>query len=223
MSEQTTRRDALRRIALALTAVGGGSLTVEAAQHVHSAAATEKATGPYKRKAYTEHEWATLRKLAELIVPADETSGSALDAGAPEFIDLLSSQNVALHHLLSGGLAWLDAEMHRRFEKEFVEASTAQQTQMLDALVAAERVLAERRLEEAAYVRGEQYRQFSNYTAKPGSDLAAGVRFFDWIRKLTVDAYYTSPIGVKDINYIGNGAMSKYEVPVEVLKHIGMA
>ena len=28
--------------------------------------------------------------------------------------------------------------------------------------------------------------------------------FFDWVRKMTVDAFYTSPIGVKDIGYEGN-------------------
>lgn len=215
----STRRDALRRIALALTAVGGGSLSVEAAQHVHSAAAAERAGGPYKPKAFSAHEWTALRRLTELIVPADAKSGSALDAGAPEFIDLLASQNVELAQIFHGGLAWLDAEMHRRYGKEFGESAQAQQTAMLDALVEAERVMQERSGEESAYVRGEIYKMFSNYTAKQGTPLAAGVRFFDWARKMTVDAYYTSPVGIKDLGFVGNGAFSKYEVPQEVLEY----
>jgi hypothetical protein len=226
MSEQlsptrstATRRDALRKIALALTAAGGGSLSVEAAQHVHSATAAERSNGAYTPKAFSAHEWTTLRRLTELIVPADSRSGSALDAGAPEFIDMLASQNVELARIYHGGIAWLDAEMHRRYDKEFAEAAPAQQTAMLDALVEAERIMQERSAEESAYVRGEIYRMFSNYTAKTGTPLAAGVRFFDWVRKMTVDAYYTSPVGIKDLGFIGNGALSKYEVPKEVLEY----
>ncbi|MBL8233492.1 MAG: gluconate 2-dehydrogenase subunit 3 family protein [Bryobacterales bacterium] len=215
----TTRRDALRQIALALTAAGGGSLTVEAAQHVHSATAADRAAGPYKPKVFSAHEWSTLRRLTELIVPADATSPSALDAGAPEFIDLLASQNIDLARIFHGGIAWLDAEMHRRHGKEFAEAAPAQQTAMLDALVEAERVMREQSAEESAYVRGEVYKMFSNYTAKTGSPLAAGARFFDWVRRMTVDAYYTSPAGIKDLGFIGNAALSKYEVPKEVLEY----
>ena len=49
--------------------------------------------------------------------------------------------------------------------------------------------------------------------------MAPGVRFFDWARKLIVDAYFTSPIGIKDVNYIGNQALSKYEVPQEAIDY----
>lgn len=215
----TTRRDALRRIALALTAAGGGSLTVEAAQHVHSATAAARANGPYKPKVFSAHEWSTLRRLTELIVPADATSPSALEAGAPEFIDLLASQNLELAQIFHGGIAWLDAEMHHRHSQEFLGASPAQQTAMLDALVDAERVMRDQSAEESAYVRGETYRMFSNYTAMARSPLAAGARFFDWVRKMTVDAFYTSPAGIKDLGFIGNAALSKYEVPNEVLEY----
>jgi hypothetical protein len=54
---------------------------------------------------------------------------------------------------------------------------------------------------------------------KPGTNLAPGVRFFDWARKLIVDAFYTSPIGIKDVNYIGNQVVSKYEVPQESIDY----
>jgi hypothetical protein len=51
-------------------------------------------------------------------------------------------------------------------------------------------------------------------------DLAPGVRFFDWIRRMSVDAYYTSPIGIKDIGYIGNTALTAYTVPEEAIAYV---
>ena len=50
-------------------------------------------------------------------------------------------------------------------------------------------------------------------------ELAVGARFFDWARKMTVDAFYTSAIGIKDLGYLGNKALSKYEVPKEALEY----
>ncbi|MBK9167958.1 MAG: gluconate 2-dehydrogenase subunit 3 family protein [Bryobacterales bacterium] len=216
--EGTSRRDLLRTIALGLTA--GGAWNLEAAQHVHTAAQTARgASGVYKPRLFPEHQWKTLRRLTELILPADETSGSALDAGAPEFIDLLASENSELAAIFTGGLAWLDAEMRRRAGAMFVDAPAAKQTELLDDLVAAERIERERAAEVSSYERSGYYQSFSEYSAKPGSPLAAGARFFDWARKLTVDAFYTSRIGIKDIDFRGNGAYTKYEVPEASIRY----
>lgn len=209
--ENLNRRDLIRGIAMAVTALG--SLDLEAAQHVHAETAAEKKTGPYQVKAFTAHEYATLQRLAALIVPADKVSGSALEAGAPEFIDTLSGQNPALADIFHGGLAWLDAEMRKRYGKSFAAAAPANQTAMLDVLVAAEREEAARLREELVYTKSANYKQFSGYTVKRANDLSAGVKFFDWVRKMTVDAYYTSPIGIKDLGFMGNKAYSKYDVP----------
>src|SRR5215203_3186290 len=103
--EAIDRRSMIRRLALAITYVG--MLDLDAAQHVHTEAASEKAKGPYKVKAFQPSEYQTLQRLAEIIVPKDDVSGSALDAGAPEFIDLLCSQNETLASIFHGGLAWL--------------------------------------------------------------------------------------------------------------------
>ncbi|HEU0124210.1 MAG TPA: gluconate 2-dehydrogenase subunit 3 family protein [Bryobacteraceae bacterium] len=221
MSNSTsTRRDALRQIALGLTAAGAmRELDAQAAQHVHSAAAAETKGGKYTPKLLNAHEWATITKLSEIVVPADERSGSAVDAGAPQFIDLLCSQNEELAVIFTGGLSWFDAEMRKRTGNEFLSASASEQTGLLDDIVAAERAVREQGAEQALFARAEQYRGFSGYTVKPGSDLAPGVRFFDWARRLIVDAYFTSPIGVKDVNYIGNLTLSKYEVPKEAIDY----
>ncbi|MFN7938826.1 MAG: gluconate 2-dehydrogenase subunit 3 family protein [Bryobacteraceae bacterium] len=215
---KTTRRTILRNIALTLTT--GGVLDTAMAQHVHEAAAASKAKGgTYQPKAFQAHPYKTVRRLAELIVPKDERSGSALDAGAPEFIDLLCSQNKELANIYHGGLAWLDAEMRRRHGKAFVELSEAEQTGMLDLLVAAERTERARRAEESVYERSSVYRDFAGYSTHARNELAPGVVFFDWIRKMTVDAYYTSPVGIKDIEFKGNGAYSKYDVPAAALQY----
>ena len=215
--ETVDRRVAIRGIAAALMAVG--SLDLDAAQHVHEATGAEKAKGTYKVKAFEPAEFKTLERLAEIIVPKDATSGSARDAGAPEFIDTLAGQNEMLANIFHGGLAWLDAEMRKRYQSTFVDAQPSQQIAMLDALVAAEREEALRRSEELVYENSARYKDFSGYTVRRAGDLGPGVVFFDWVRKMTVDAFYTSPIGVKDLNYVGNRAYSKYTVPQEAMDY----
>ncbi len=216
--ETVDRRALLKSIAVALTA--SETLELDAAQHVHEETNDEKAkTGAYKVKEFTAAEYATIGRLAEIIVPADSVSGSAKDAGAPEFIDTLSSQNQQLADIFHGGLAWLDAEMRKRYASSFTAAKPEQQKAMLDLLVEAGRFEAERRSEELVYQKASVYREFSAYTVKREHELAAGAQFFDWVRKMSVDAFYTSPIGMKDLGYMGNKALSKYEVPKEALDY----
>lgn len=188
-----SRRDLLRNVALS-AALGG--LTVEAAQHVHHMAAEEKkqAAGAYKVKAFTAQEWASLRRLCDMIFPADQTSKGALEAGAPEFIDLLASQNNEIAAMYTGGLAWIDNESLRRFNSRFTAAKPEQQTELLDLIA---------------------YRK----NAESNPSLGPGVRFFDWARKMTADAYYTSKVGVADLGFVGNKGMSEFQVPVEAVQY----
>jgi hypothetical protein len=211
------RRTIIKGIALALTSMG--VLDLDAAQHVHTETAAEKAKGDYKVKEFLPAEYKTVQRLAELIVPKDDVSGSALDAGAPEFIDLLCSQNETLAAIFHGGLAWLDAEMRKRYQATFANAAAGQQTAMLDALVSAGRLEGARKSEALVYSNSPTYKDFSGYTVNPVNDLGPGVVFFDWARKLTVDAFYTSPIGIKDLGYKGNSAYSRYEVPKEAMEY----
>ena len=203
-----SRRDALRRIALALTAVGTGSLDLASAQQVHHAARSASTDGPYEPKFLKPHEYRTVGRLAELIVPADERGGSALDAGAPQFIDVLCSENETLGRIYTGGLGWFDAWMRGRHDTTFIDATTQQQTALRDAIVAAEQ-----EVEEAAENDFDKYFEVD-------SELGPGVRFFDWVRKMSVDAYYSSEIGIKDMGYKGNGAYTEYTVPQEALDFI---
>ena len=189
MSE-VSRRDLLQSIALSVTL---GGLSLEAAQHVHSVAADEKtANGAYKPKAFTDHEYKTLEKLADLIVPADDVSPGAVASGATEFIDLLASQNPKLAAIYTGGMAWLDREMQRRYSADFLSALPPQQTALLDLIA---------------------------YRKNESPELGPGIHFFEWARKMVVDAFYTSPIGTKDLGYLGNTAVSKFEIPQEAIDY----
>jgi hypothetical protein len=173
------------------------------------------ALGEYKRQFLNEHEWKTVSRLAELIVPADAGGGSAVDAGAVEFIDLLCAENAKLGDIYTGGVLWLDATMRERYGNEFIDASEKEQTGMLDALVLEEREI----LSHSTGSGAGPYAHFRDYQAWDRPAMGAGVDFFDWVRRMAVDAYYTSPIGVKDIGYEGNGALSEYTVPEEAIAY----
>jgi gluconate 2-dehydrogenase gamma chain len=218
--EDLSRRDVLRNIALAITAVAGGQLKLEAAQHVHQQAKEENGKlGTYQPKLFNEHEYATIGRLSELIVPADEVSGSAKDAGAPEFIDLLCSQNSELANIYTGGLAWLDAEAKKLYGLFFLDAQAEQQTALLDSITRLERTSNENRARGLTYESMVHYPGFGDYGFQSSTDLGPGVFFFQWIRKMTIDAFYTSEIGIKDIEYKGNGVLSQFEVPQECIDY----
>ena len=189
MSE-LSRRDLLQSIALSVTL---GGLSPAAAQHVHNVAADEKAsTGVYKAKALNPHEYQTLERLAELIIPPDEKSPGAVASGACEFIDLLASQNPRLQAIYTGGIAWVDQAMKRRYSADFASAKPNQQTALLDLIA---------------------------YRKNESAELGPGIEFFEWARRMVVDAYYTSPIGIKAIGYMGNTAVAKFEVPQEAIDY----
>ncbi|MGH9659269.1 MAG: gluconate 2-dehydrogenase subunit 3 family protein [Bryobacteraceae bacterium] len=177
-----------------LVIVGGaGLVTLEAAQHVHQAAREEKAaTGVYKPKFFNPHEYRSLVRLAGLIVPPDEKSKGAVEAGAPEFIDLLASRSEEMAAIHTGGLAWLDAQSKKRYGSTFADAAPAQQTALLDLI---------------AYRKNEP------------PELAAGIRYFRWLRDMVVDAFYTSKIGMDDIGFMGNGAMKEFSVPAAAVQY----
>lgn len=197
MSEEFSRRQILRNIGISLSLAGSGAdvLSAQDAAHVHRMVKDDKAAAPnrdYRPKGFRPHEYAALRRVCELIIPADEHSQGALEAGAPEFIDLLASSNTELAEIYTGGLAWLEREMQRRYNTSFVQARPEQQTAMLDLMA---------------------------YRKNESPELAPGIRFFTWARNMTVDAFYTSRIGMDDLGFKGNGAMAEFSVPAEAIAY----
>ena len=182
---RTTRREILQTIAAAALA---GPLSAQQARHVHQEAARDAAAsgGVYHPKALTTHEFRSLERLCELIVPG------ASKGQAAEFIDLLSSQNPEMAAIYTGGLAWLDYYMERTVKTTFLEAGRADQNVLLDQIA---------------------YRRNST------PDLAAGIRFFDWARRMTVDGYYTSAAGIEELGYLGNKAVTEFKVPQQAIDY----
>ena len=184
-----SRRDVLRN--LAIGAAGGSALRVipaEAAALAHKMIETEKFSsraGTYTPKYFSAHQYAMLLALCESIIPKDEKSGGAVEAGAPEFIDLLTSENEDFQAILGGGLMWLDNFCSDRYDRVFSECAPGQQKEALDLIA---------------------YRK----NAKVDPELSQGIAFFAKLRNLTCDGFYTSKVGIADLQYIGNTALAEF-------------
>jgi len=184
-----SRRDILRN--LAIGAAGGSVLQMipaQAAELAHQLIQREKSASPagkYAPKFFPAHQYQTLLVLCDAIIPKDQVSGGALDAGAPEFIDLLTSENEEYQLLLGGGLMWLDNFCADRFQHTFLECTPAQQEEALNLIA---------------------YRK----NAKGDPSLRQGVTFFAKLRLMTCDGFYSAKIGIEDLKYIGNTALAEF-------------
>jgi len=190
MSEKSvTRRDILKT--LAVGAVSGSVLQVipaKAAEYAHQVVHNEKSASPagkYVPKFFSPHQYEMLTTLSDTIIPKDEKSGGAVEAGAPEFIDLLTSENEEYQLALGGGLQWLDSYCSDRYSNVFLDCSPEQRKEVLDLIAFRKNV-------------------------KQDLTLSPGVAFFAFLRRLTCDGFYTSKIGIADLQYIGNTALREF-------------
>ena len=177
-----TRRDALKAAALTPLAGVAASPQMERVERfMASLVAAEGQQQGYVPKFFTAKEWRTVRVLADYVIPRDGRSGSATDAKAPEYMDFVLSDELtsdANRIAMRGGLAWLDNETRKRFDgKTFILATDAERRQVLD---------------DIAYPR----------RAKP--EHAAGVTFFNRFRDMTAAGFFSSAMGWRDLQYIGN-------------------
>lgn len=173
-------------------AVAGNAAAQSHDAHAHMAhqAAAASPKGPYQRQTFDDHQWQTVQVLSDLIIPADERSGSASQAGVPEFLDdwiaFRTDQdgNQNLRAEIFGGLMWLDRESRRLFEKDFVSSSADQQKQILDRIA------------------------YPDRAAKEDHPWAS---FFTQFRSLTVGGFFSSKMGVADLPYLGNVAVAEWK------------
>ena len=128
--------------------------------------------------------------LSDLIIPADEHSPSASSVGVVDFIDEWVSAPYPDcqrdRPIVLGGFRWLETEAARRFGKGFAALDGSQQTGICDDIC------------DAAH-------------AAPAYSEAA--RFFARYRDLTAAGFYSTPVGRKDLGYIGNVPLTKFEGP----------
>ena len=186
-ADAVTRRAVLR--SLTMGAVAGSVMRViplEAAEAAHHLIQAEKGSaGAYAPKFFDAGDYKTLQMLCETIIPADADSGGAVEASAPEFIDLLTSENEEYQATLGGGVKWLDATCTTRYGRAYLECTIGQQKEILDLIA---------------------YRK----NAEADESLTSAVEFFTLLRNMTADGFFTSRIGIKYLGYKGNTFLTHF-------------
>lgn len=149
---------------------------------------------------FTTAEWATVRLLADYVIPGDERSGSATDAKVPEYIDFLLADRdtrEASRTAMRGGLGWLDFECQRRFAVTFVGATDAQRRSLLDDIA---------------------------WPARARPEMSHGVAFFNRFRDLTAAGFFSSQMGWRDVEYVGNAFLPSWDgCPPEAMTKLGVS
>jgi Gluconate 2-dehydrogenase subunit 3 len=197
-----SRRGALELLA-ATPAAAALMWTPADAEQAHAQAdharAQQTAAAPvkFKQKFFTAHEYATVGLLVDLIIPRDERSGSATEAGVPEFMDFMMIDEPRRQVAMRGGLALVDRLAVSRFGKNVVAANDAQRRALLDEIA---------------------------YTSNPDPALRPAIAFFNSFRDLTATGFFTSKMGMADLQYRGNVFVSEWTgCPDEALKKLGVA
>jgi gluconate 2-dehydrogenase gamma chain len=198
-----TRRDALKLMTAVPAAAALMWTPAEAEQAQsraqQSRAAAEKSRLPFQPTFFTAHEYATVTVLVDLIIPRDDRSGSATDAGVPEFMDFMMIDMIDApkrQTAMRGGLASIDRLCSERFGHAFLDCTDVERRQILDVI---------------AYPR----------TAPPSLDHA--VAFFGSFRDLTASGFWTTKMGVEDLRYQGNTYVSEWNgCPTAALEKLGV-
>ena len=213
---EINRRDALKVLGLAPLAASLG-VAPDHLDRVSRAVARLEQTGVAAPTFFSAHEWSTVRLLVDYIIPRDERSGSATDAGVPEFMDYLMNdptdtdlQRERRQTAMRGGLAWINSVCERRFGHAFAEASETERTAILD---------------EIAYSKDEQEDEAE---MREPRDLRVMVKhgpsFFNSFRDLTASGFWSSKMGVEDLGYVGNRFVAEWKgAPPEVLAKLGLS
>lgn len=204
-----SRRESLKALAISSLAAGvlvgcDDKKAEESAAHTghehnHSAQSTglnERDQKLMQEKFFTEHERKTVTILSDIIIPKDDISASASEAGVPDFIEFMMADQPQQQLTMRGGLKWLDVQCSKRFQKKFIECAENQQFEILD---------------EIAYPE----------VAKP--EMSQGVAFFTYFRGLVGTGFWSSKVGIKDIGFKGNVANVWTGVPQEVLDKLGVS
>jgi len=144
---------------------------------------------------FTPHELKTISILADIIIPRDERSGSATDAGVPAFIEFMAKDRPEMQTPLRGGLAWIDNQSKKRFGTAFSDSTPAQRIEIVEDIAYPER-------------------------GKPS--MSQGIAFFSLMRNLTASGFWSSKIGIEDIGYMGNIPNMWDGPPKEVLEKYGL-
>ena len=175
-----SRRDAVQLLAALPVAafLRWPTAEQENARRFVDSALREAAGGtPFAPKFFTPAEFRTVHVLADMIIPRDERSGSASEAGVPEFMDFMMIDRPNNQKWMRPGLTWIDAHSKTRFGKPFADATQSQREAILNDIA---------------------------WPARAPASMSDGVGFFNRFRDLTSSGFWSSEMGVKDLRYEGN-------------------
>jgi len=197
------RRESLKLLALALSATAPGALTAAGcrwtasdAERAAREAEEARARGDFSPHFFTDEEYGTVRILADMIIPADDRSGSATEVGAPEFMDFIVTDMPDMQDPMRQGLAWLNDWSRERFGASFAACSDAQRVELVDAIAWPE-------------------------DADPA--LQDGVNFFNFFRDLTASGFWTTEAGMADLGYMGNVFVAEWTgAPKSEIERLGL-
>lgn len=194
------RRTALKAAVvapIAIAAVTQAEAAAAANRVIEAFDVAQRNNAPFVPKFFKKHEWATVRVLVDMIIPRDSHSGSATEAGVPEFMDFIAIEEPNRQVPLRGGLAWINNESLKRFGKTFVLATVAQRKLILDDIA---------------------------WPAKATPDMRRGATFFSSFRDFTASGFYSSKIGIADLQYMGNVFTPIWDgCPADALKRFGVS
>lgn len=195
-----TRRESLKLMALAAlgsTIPGCGPSDIENAATKVAAASRTMPLADREPTVLSRHEYETVKVLADWIIPADDRSGSATDAGVPAFIDFILEDTDGIEEPMKEGLAWLDDFCTSTGGSTFVGLAVAEQEAVLNRIAWPDDVAA---------------------------GLERGAEFFTLMRDMTASGFFSSKMGVEDLGYMGNTANPSWEgCSHEAMEHLGLS
>ena len=190
------RREAVGAMAMAALTAAFKWTPAEAQRAARLAREALAAKTSFVPAFFAPHEWDTVRVLSDLVIPKDERSGSATDAGVPEYMDFMMTDRPDGQVPMRGGLAWLDNEAYERSGKIFLTSTEAERTAILDDIA---------------------------WPKKARAEMSQGVAFFNMFRDMTASGFWTSKMGITDLDYQGNTFVAEWKgCPPEALQKLGV-
>ncbi|MDA1081922.1 MAG: gluconate 2-dehydrogenase subunit 3 family protein [Gemmatimonadetes bacterium] len=193
-----SRRDVLKAVAGAAAVVALPITPADAERalaHVEAALESEQQGTAYRPKYFQPDEWRTIRVVADMIIPRDARSGSATQAGVPQYMDFFCTEYPS-YSWMREALRWFDGFAYNRFKKSFYRCTDLERRALVDQVA---------------------------WPAKTAPELREGANYFSRLRDFTASGFFSSQMGVKDIGYQGNVAIPVWNgCPPAALKHLGV-
>ena len=138
---------------------------------------------PSSARTLNAHQEATVKAMAEMILPRTNTPGAA-DVGATAFIDLILTEwyDDPDRERFLAGITDVDARSNVLFGKDFVDCQSSQQSQILIDL-------GEKMTRDIAALGDRSTLE---------GELPVDPDFYAMMRRLTLTAYYTSETGATE-------------------------